>query len=164
MDRRVSFVIPEVEVRLQPPGGDPLPVTLVELEVERHDDEPVACRATFVLDPEAYLRADREHLFHLDPEVRGPGAAAFRPEGPVTIEARLVDGQLAAAGAAPVQALADAMAGDDDGGVEAPLRLTEAWLATKVTQVLHPPAELGPGTLRSGYRTAHAAAADLDED
>jgi hypothetical protein len=158
MHRHLSFATLDVVLRLRPPTGPALPVTLVELELERHDEDPVECRATFQLERDEYLRAEREGLFHLSPEVRGPGAAGFRPDGPVTVEARLGDDQLQGLEAAgtDMYTVGQLLVTHADEGTDDPMLSTEAWWATSVLRTLDPPAELGPGQLQTGYRTQHA--------
>ena len=135
-------------------AAENLPVHGVDLAMDTVDGAPREVRLTFTVPPDRYARIDREGLFHLDAESRGPGAGSFAPASDVTIEARLDSSLLpgiAVMGADIVEvgprfsALAAGSPLLEDGN----------WYALHVTVEVLRDAE--GGSLREGYSTRHAA-------
>lgn len=161
-DRRISFEELAVPVMLRAPGGPSIAATVREATLVRTAGEVSECRVVLELEPDAYETVAGEELLHLEPEVRGPGAAGFAPQGAVRVEARLdaeLIEQLVAQADAPRaagQLLGELSRTDAD----SPLLSTDAWFATSVTSSVELPAELaGEGTLESGYTTTWASGA-----
>ena len=71
------------------PGFGTIEVHGVDLALDREDGALIEVRLTFTIPPELYARVDREALFNLDRDSRGPGGDTFEPDSDVQIEARL---------------------------------------------------------------------------
>lgn len=158
--RRVSFAELDLPVQFRAPG-QPLATRVREVTYVREEGDVSECRLTLALAPEAYQTVDREHLFHLAPEARGPGADRFAPAGPVHVEASLTPEllpELLAAATQPWDA-GDRLGALADAGERSPLLETESWFALSVTApVIDLPAELEvEGSLEEGYSTTWAA-------
>lgn len=153
MRTTVSHAAFDAAIELQA-MGTPLPATLKDVAFFSRDGAVQEVRATFLVTPNTYQRIDKEALFHLEPEHRGPGADRFEPAGDVQIEARL-DGdllpallRLADTPAAAGQELIRIAAGD-------PANLlvdAMSWYALAVTVAVEQAIEPA-GTLREGYST-----------
>jgi hypothetical protein len=150
----LRFAVVDRPVQLSPPDGPPLQARLLELGFRTVVDGSTHVEAILEVAAADYPRIEDEHLFHLRPDVRGPGAAGFRPDGPVTLEvvgdAGLVP-QLAALGEEPMaagRALAEQPA-------TSPLLATEAWYAGRVMSDVALPDGM-EGVLRQGFRTSWA--------
>ena len=135
------------ELMLEPPTGGPLTTRDVTGEVSFDNGAVTAVVCTFCLDWADWQRVDREQLFRLSPEVRGPSfAGGFRQGAPVEIEARLDDASVPLA----------SILGDDEFEIGALLypsgppefRKTESWLAMFVKQA--------EGPVKVGFRTTWA--------
>lgn len=135
------------ELRLETPAGAPLITRDVTGEVTFDDDAVTTVVCTFGVEWADWLRVDHEHLFGLNPEVRGPiFAGGFREGVRVEIEARLDDASIP---------LASILGGDefDVGALLYPsgppeFRRTESWLAMFVKQA--------DGPIKVGFRTRWA--------
>lgn len=152
IDRTVNF---------RPPSGEPLAARLVDFGFQTADDGSVNVEVVVGLDREAYGRVDREHLFHLLPEVRGPGSAGFEPQAGVRIELRLKSmlvPQLYGLTHDPQAAGHRVVERSEEGG--SVLLETESWYAQSVMADVPLPEGL-EGELRMGYRTAWTADDDL---
>lgn len=135
-------------------SGPNLFVHGIDLALDRIDGVLDEVRLTFSVPPEVYRRIEREELFHLEPQLRGPGAERFDPDSDVQIEARLD----------PPLLPGIAVFGDDIVQVGprfsalaagSPLLETESWFALHVTVEVLRDAE--GGSLREGFSTLHAA-------
>lgn len=163
MQRRVSFVALELPLRFQVDGANALPATARELTYVRHDDAVVEVQLELELSAEAYGRVDREQLFHLGSQERGPGAGDFAPGEVVRLTVRL------AADGLP-DLLADAPEPSDAGrrleqlsvaGAGFGLLSARSWFALSVTSPVELPADdpvAQSGELASGYATTWATA------
>lgn len=146
-------------------AGTPLKVRTGELSVKLTEDDRIySCYWRFHLSPEAYQQVDQECLFHLNPDVRAPGADAFHPNQETEIEVRLASALLGdwpeeisdAQGAAfYLQALSQAQPSHL-------CFLSENWYALSVLQTVELPAGM-EGSLKSGYKT-HWATLDEEEE
>jgi hypothetical protein len=139
LDRPIVFATPgaAIEARLRD-------VTVHDLDGAFDD-----LRIDVEVEPSVWATIDRAHLFALEPDLRGPGAASFAPEGTVRLELRLApEGRRLLAlgsGAAPAT-VADRLLGDL---VDAAL-----WRASAVTVPLVGPDGEAGGTAQVGFRTA----------
>lgn len=79
------------DLALHPADGPALPVSDVELALDRDAHGVVVQVLTSVtLQPEAWARVDRDALFHLDPEARGPVfGGTLADDAPVTLDLSL---------------------------------------------------------------------------
>ncbi len=119
---------------MQPPSGEPLPITDVGIALTTDDDGQLTeLRLTFRLAAALWARLDAEQLFGLVPEVRGPlFAGGFLPEPDLEVEARL-DAEHCPA----LQPLADniyALGARLLPEADNPLRRTESWKALVIKQ------------------------------
>jgi hypothetical protein len=140
------------------PSGERLPAHALDLALEREDGLLREVRLTFTVPPETYAVIDRDDLFHLTRDARGPGAERFQPDGDVQLEVRL-DGVLLPAVAAMGPEILDtgpAFAALVEGS---PLLESESWLALNVTVEVLRDAE--GGSLREGFSTLHAGSPGL---
>ena len=138
VDRPIVFASPAgaVEARLR------------DVTVHDVDDVLDDIRIEVEVAPAVWATIDRAHLFALEPDLRGPGAARFAPDGPVRLELRLAPAgrRLLALGdgAAPAT-IAERLVGD----------LVDAahWRASTVTEALVAPDGVA-GNAQVGFRTA----------
>ena len=148
-------------IRLRLPAGEALPATLVSFSYLTADDGSVNAESVIEVDRAGYERVDLGHLFHLLPEVRGPGSATFDPPAAVRIELHLKSmlvPQLFAFAQHPGAAgnrLADLSAEGNSVLLD-----TESWYARRVTADAEQPVGLD-AELRIGYRTAWTADDDI---
>lgn len=161
MQRRVSFVALELPLQFHVAGADALPATARELTYVRHDDAVREAQLELELSAEAYGRVDREQLFHLGTQERGPGAGSFVPGEVVRLTVRLAAEQLP-------DLVADATEPSDAGrlleqlsvaGTGSPLLSADSWFALSVTSPVELPADdpvAQSGELASGYATTWA--------
>lgn len=135
-------------------AGEDLAVHGVDLAMDTVDGALREVRLTFTVAPDLYARVDREELFHLDAESRGPGAERFDPASDVTIEARLDSALLPGIAAMGTDIIE---VGPRFSALAAGSPLLEAgnWYALHVTVEVLRDAE--GGSLREGYSTRHAA-------
>jgi hypothetical protein len=148
-------------VELRAPEPPALPATLSEFVYLVDDEGGVSVRMTLDVGLEQWARIDRDQLFHLAPDVRGPEAQSFSPGGPVHIEleldSRLVP-QLYGLSREPLSA-GQQLAGLASTAPASPLLATDSWYALRVlADVALPPGM--DGQLRSGFSTSWAQAAD----
>lgn len=151
-DRRVSFTDLELPLRFAVEGAEPLPATAVELTYARAGGAVAEVRLDVDVAPEVYARIDREQLFGLTADARGPGAAGFAPSGTVRLTLRLAGGELPGLAAAAGDPRAAARMLESAGG-GSPLLSAASWLALSVTAAT-PGAD---GSLAAGYATGWAA-------
>ncbi len=142
------------ELQFGTPVGAPLIARGIDLALEREDGVLNEARLTFSVPPELYQRIDEEELFHLQPNVRGPGAERFDPDGEVRVEARL-DASLLLGLAAMGDDIIEAGPRFSSLAAGSPLLETESWYALNVTIEVLRDAE--GGVLREGYGTTHAS-------
>ena len=155
IDRRLAF---------RPPAGEPLSAQLIHFAYHTADDGTVNVEVVAQVGRADYERVDKEHLFHLLPEVRGPGADGFDPQGPVRLELRLKSilvPQLYGATHDPLVA-GNQLADQADAGGSVLLD-TESWYAQSVMTDVDLPEGL-EGQLRMGYRTAWTGDDDVFTD
>jgi hypothetical protein len=123
---------------LLPPAGLPLTALRVELEFRRSKGVLEALWLSFTLPHTEWLRVDREHLFHLDDEVRGPTFGNRFDDGvDIEIEARLADelfAEVTSAEPTPYHIAARLL--DDD--PNNPFLATESWYGLYVKQKVGP--------------------------
>ena len=130
------------------PSGRPLPAQMLE---RRRVDGDVYL--TVEVGPEEWTMVDMIMLFHLGWDARNPGEIV--EGGNVQIELRL-SGELDDDDRSVLDGVADteiaaAVAGLED---EHPLKVTESWYATEVTELVPlPPALAAKGEVRSGFTT-----------
>lgn len=126
-----------------------LAIHSVVLDVTMDDSQLQELRLIFLLTPADWERVDREQLFHLSPEVRGPVFGGELEEG-VEVE---VEARLSTAGLALVGVLAESPADVEriflQAGATHELRQTESWYALYVKQ------PLGTG-LKIGFATTYS--------
>lgn len=135
-------------------SGGQLTAQVADLALERSEGMLQEVRLAFTVPPETYSRIDREELFHLGAEMRGPGSDHFEPAGEVQIEVRLDASLLpeVAAMGGDILIAGPAFAALAEGS---PLLRTESWYALNVTvEVLR---DADGGSLREGYSTLHAS-------
>ncbi|MGB4860959.1 MAG: YbjN domain-containing protein [Tepidiformaceae bacterium] len=146
------------ELSFATPTGDPIAVHGIDLAVDRIDGALREARLTFSVPLEHYQRIDREELFHLERQGRGPGADRFEADDDVQVEARLDSALLPG-----FAALGDDImeTGPKFGALAAgsPLLETESWYAMHVTIEVMRDAE--GGSLREGYSTVNASGEDF---
>ena len=138
--------------------GDSLSVSLIEVTTEELDGALDRVEVTFLVSPSDYARVDAEAVFHLTPEVRGPGSQrGFRDDAPIEIEARLHPHYLILLKneTETLDEIGDyllTLSGDDANHA---LLSADSWYALRVKQEeLLPPELQGPGrSLKSGYST-----------
>lgn len=151
IDRPISF---------HSPNGEPLSAQLIHFAYHTADDGSVSTEVVVELDQAGYLRVEQEQLFHLMPEVRGPGAEAFEPQERVRLQLRLKSmlvPQLYAASTAP-EAAGNRLAELADS--DSALLDTSSWYVQSVTTDIAMPPGL-EGQLRTGFRTAWTADDDI---
>ncbi len=119
------------------------------IEITMEEGQLQELRLIFQLTPADWQRVDREQLFHLSPEVRGPIFGGELQEG-VEVE---VEARLSTAGLALVGVLAESSEEVErmflQAGAAHELRQTEAWYALYVKQ------PLGTG-LKIGFATTYS--------
>jgi len=162
MQRRVSFVALELPLQFDVAGADVLPATAHELTYVRNGDIVREAQLELELSAEAYRRVDREQLFHLGSQERGPGAGGFVPGEVVRLTVRLAAERLP-------DLVFDAPEPSDAGrlleqvsaaGAGSSLLSAESWFALSVTSPVELPADdpvAESGELTSGYATTWAA-------
>lgn len=156
--RHIDYAELDVPLRLRTPTGH-LDVTASSLAFVSDDGEVVECISELQLDLPGYRTVDAERLFHLDPEIRGPGADGFAPEGAVQLEVRLEPELLAILlSESSVPKDAGEHLGELSGAGESPLLSTDAWYALKISTPMALPDELAQdgGSLQVGYSTRWA--------
>ena len=139
-------VAPSLDLRTSKKGGS-LTVREVRLELRGHEQgPPLAAHLHFLLSPADWRVVDRSHLFHLEPEARGPiFAGGFEPSVDIEIEARLSAEVLDEIRPQDVFLLAGEMVDDAHDGR---LRETESWWALNVKQKR--------GQVKTGFQTRWA--------
>lgn len=75
---------------LYPPSGEPLEIQRPALQTTWQGDQLLDAVLVFEVPVATWARIDRENLFHLEPDARGPTfAGGFEPAPEIEIEARL---------------------------------------------------------------------------
>jgi hypothetical protein len=78
------------ELTLHDSSQSPLTVRAIALTLSKQDNELIACRLTFQVNPQLYQRIDTDALFNLKPDARNQlSSDKFLSEGDITIEASL---------------------------------------------------------------------------
>lgn len=161
MDRHVSFAALELPLHFHVPGADVLPATAREVTYVRTGDAVREAQLELELSPEAYGRVDREQLFHLGSQERGPGADRFVPGDVVRLTARLAAGELPelVADAPDPPAAGRLLEELSRAGARSSLLSVQSWLALSVTSPVELPGDdpvAQSGDLAAGYATAWA--------
>ncbi|MFH1467675.1 MAG: hypothetical protein ABIO70_25035 [Pseudomonadota bacterium] len=134
-----SCRVPDLSLRA--PEGEPIPISAVSVRAVSEGEHLVALRVELTLSQQAWARVDREALFHLDPDARGPVfGGSFEPRE-VEIEARL-DASLLPKAAQAYETIFHLGALLLE---EGPFSATESWYALNVKQA-HGPIKLGMAT------------------
>lgn len=129
-------------------SDSPLTVCAISLALTKQADKAIECRLTFRVNSELYQQIDREALFNLRPEVRGPFTAkGFSPDQDIEIEAVLEPDLLPqltehAADASQVATYLQKLSQEQP---DNPLLSTYSWYALQVKQQ--------QATSEIGYRT-----------
>lgn len=130
------------------PSGADLPARV--LSADRSGDD---VRLVIEVDPDAWQTIDLVMLFHLRWNVRDPGEVSG--ERPVQLGLRLDDALVAESAAVELPAGLAGLPADH------PLRSTQSWYATEVTEAVDlPPGFTGSGELRQGFTTRWAVERD----
>lgn len=164
MDTKTSLYAMNVSLAMQTPSGRPIEVDAADLIFGEEDGEVLECRMIAHVRPGAYERIEKENLFNLAPESRGPAfGGSLDPEREVKIELALdvdvLDGLLEQV--SNVKEAAKYLSSRD---LDDPLLLTENWYALYLTQQVDLPDDLGEGTLNVGYKTSWAEELDTMVD
>ncbi len=142
-----------------PPSGRALTAQVLTVRIVEEDDEILECHLALQVAPDSYARIDREALFNLQPEVRGPMGGEFDTTHPIELDVAL--------NAELLPTFTEGVAGADQAlnrlfklsqtGTVSPLLDTSSWFALHVKQEVDLPAELkDAGSLKVGYSTMWA--------
>jgi hypothetical protein len=143
---REDVWLPNARLRLET-----LDVAVASLDVRSRADIPTLLTLELVLDFPSWQRVDRDRLFHLIHEARGPGP---RPrQGDVLVEVRMDDDLLADVFTGEELTAEDAWHALSHGDWPRALE-TESWFATRVRQELLP-------DLAAGFLTSWAKAEEV---
>lgn len=161
MDRGVSFVGIELPLRFHAPGADVLPATAREITYVRAGGAVGEVQLELELSPAAYRRVDREQLFHLRSQDRGPGADRFASGKVVRLTLRLAADELPdLVAAAPDPAAAGRLLEElSHARAGSPPLSAESWFALSVTSPVELPGDepvAQSGDLAHGYATTWA--------
>lgn len=160
MTDRISFTQVPAELAFSTPGAG-VSAVLRDLTVHLEADRPTECTLEIEVTEDVYRRIDRDQLFHLVPDARGPGAVAFAPARSVRVSLRLATEHLdeALRLGSDARAIAQRLGAVPAEGIVSPLLDAASWYAVEVTADVEPPSDLADGAeLRVGYRTSWADA------
>jgi hypothetical protein len=136
-------------VQLFDPRGAPLPLFRPTLELHFAADQLLEARLVAVVADLVWRRIERDQLFHLSAETRGPiFAGGFLPAVAIEIDVRLATRSLPML-ALRAEDIAEAGALLTSGRADEELLWTESWYALYVRQ------QRGP--ISTGFRTVWAA-------
>ena len=124
---------------------------VMRLSLLQQDNQPLACRLTFKINPQTYQHLETKALFNLTPEVRTPlSSGEFLPEPDIAIEVTLKPDllPLLAEQGSAIDQIATSLLTLNQSQPDHPLFSTENWLACSVKQQ-QPTGEIGYRTLWS---------------
>ena len=161
MQRRVRFVELDLPLQFHVAGADALGAVARELTYVSMDAAVREAQLELELEPEAYSRVDREQLFHLGLQQRGPGAEGFVAGEVVRLTLRLGASQLPdlLAEAADPAAAARLLEERSVAGAGSIVLASDSWFALSVTSPVELPGDHSVargGELAGGFATTWA--------